>query len=234
MMSRRRFLQWTATPADHWRLEAWSAVDRSWISAFGWPMPMNPSKSASWIRCPVPIRLHPRRSRWQTLRSICSIRKAVCWGARWPFSRPMTPRTRSSRQSGRKFIKEDRVDVLMGTFNGDCALAVSALAAKENKLFMVTGAHIPELSGAACNAHTFVFMPMPACWPMRSCRISQGLRHPLAYDYGIHHRWKIRAQALVDAQAHKVDIVGETVTPFGRRICAGIQCRQRSNPRRSF
>src|SRR6478672_10841354 len=51
------------------------------------------------------------------------------------------------------------VDVLMGTFNGDCALAVSALAAKENKLFMVTGAHIPELTGAACNAHTFVFMP---------------------------------------------------------------------------
>ncbi|MEO5956552.1 MAG: ABC transporter substrate-binding protein, partial [Nitrospiraceae bacterium] len=31
-----------------------------------------------------------------------------------------------------KFIKEDRVDVLMGTFNGDCALAVSALAQKEN------------------------------------------------------------------------------------------------------
>ena len=29
-----------------------------------------------------------------------------------------------------KFIKEDRVDVLMGTFNGDCALAVSALAQK--------------------------------------------------------------------------------------------------------
>ena len=40
-----------------------------------------------------------------------------------------------------KFIQEDRVDVLMGTFNGDCALAVSALAQKENTLFMVTGAH---------------------------------------------------------------------------------------------
>ncbi len=31
-----------------------------------------------------------------------------------------------------KFIKEDRVDFLMGTFNGDCALAVSALAKKTN------------------------------------------------------------------------------------------------------
>ena len=37
-----------------------------------------------------------------------------------------------------KFIKEDRVDALMGTFNGECALAVSALAGKEDKLFMVT------------------------------------------------------------------------------------------------
>src|SRR5215831_11394994 len=53
------------------------------------------------------------------------------------------------------FIKEDRVDFLMGTFNGDCALAVSALAQPENKLFMVTGAHLPELTGAACNSHTF-------------------------------------------------------------------------------
>jgi branched-chain amino acid transport system substrate-binding protein len=58
-----------------------------------------------------------------------------------------------------KFIKEDHVDVLMGTFKGDYALAVSALAQKENKLFMVTGAHIPELTGVACNSHTFVFMP---------------------------------------------------------------------------
>src|SRR5215467_15686431 len=58
-----------------------------------------------------------------------------------------------------KFIKEYRADFLMGTFNGECALAVSALAQQENKLFMVTGAHLPELTGAACNSHTFVFMP---------------------------------------------------------------------------
>src|SRR3990167_1761632 len=40
-----------------------------------------------------------------------------------------------------KFIKEDHVDVLMGTFNADCALVVSELAKRENKLFMVTGSH---------------------------------------------------------------------------------------------
>ncbi len=116
-----------------------------------------------------------------------------------------------------KFIKEDRVDALMGTFNGDCALAVSALAANENKLFMVTGAHIPELSGAACNRQTFVFMPNA---PM----LAQAVAPHLAKAYGT--RWymitastidgKSCAQALVDAaQAHKADIVGETVTAFG-------------------
>src|SRR4026207_491673 len=116
-----------------------------------------------------------------------------------------------------KFIKEDRVDALMGTFNGDCALAVSALAAKENKLFMVTGAHIPELTGAACNAHTFVFMP-------NARMLAHAVVPRLAKAHGT--RWylitastidgKSCAQALVDAaQSQKVEIVGETVTPFG-------------------
>ncbi len=58
-----------------------------------------------------------------------------------------------------KLIKEDRVDFLMGTFNGEVALAVAEMAKKENKLFMVTGAHVMELSGSGCTSHTFVFMP---------------------------------------------------------------------------
>lgn len=116
-----------------------------------------------------------------------------------------------------KFIKEDRVDALMGTFNGDCALAVSALAQKEDKLFMVTAAHIPELSGPACNAHTFVFMP-------HARMLAHAVVPHLVKAYGT--RWymitaatidgKSCAQALVDAaQAHKVEIIGETTTPFG-------------------
>src|SRR5215467_14671656 len=116
-----------------------------------------------------------------------------------------------------KFIKEDRVDVLMGTFNGDCALAVSALAQKENKLFMVTGSHIPELTGAACNSHTFVFMP-------HARMLAQAVAPHVVKAYGT--RWymitastidgKSCAQAVIDAApAHKVEIVGESVTPFG-------------------
>ena len=116
-----------------------------------------------------------------------------------------------------KFIKEDRVDFLMGTFNGDCALAVSALAEKENKLFMVTGSHLPELTGAACNSHTFVFMP-------NATMMSQAVVPHLVKAYGT--RWymittgtldgKSMAQAMVTAgQARGVEFGGETLLPFG-------------------
>jgi branched-chain amino acid transport system substrate-binding protein len=116
-----------------------------------------------------------------------------------------------------KFIKEDRVDALMGTFNGDCALAVSALAHKEHKLFMVTGAHVPELTGVACNEHTFVFMP-------NARMLAEAVVPHLVKAYGT--RWymitaatfdgKSSAQALADvAQAHKVELAGEAMTPFG-------------------
>jgi branched-chain amino acid transport system substrate-binding protein len=115
-----------------------------------------------------------------------------------------------------KFIKEDRVDVLMGTFNGDCALAVSALAQKENKLFMVTGAHLPELTGVACNAQAFVFMP-------NARMMAQAVAPHIATAYGT--RWYMITAATVDGKAaalamldagksQGVDFVGETVTPF--------------------
>lgn len=116
-----------------------------------------------------------------------------------------------------KFIKDDRVDVLMGTFNADCALAVSALAKQENKLFMATGAYLPELTGAACNSHTFVFMP-------NATMMSGAVAPHLAKAYGT--RWfmittstldgKAMAQAMVAAgQRQGVEFVGETLMPFG-------------------
>src|SRR2546430_9245145 len=58
-----------------------------------------------------------------------------------------------------KLIKDDRVDFLMGTFNGDVALAVADVAKQENKLFMATCPHIMELKGHRFNSHTFVFRP---------------------------------------------------------------------------
>lgn len=116
-----------------------------------------------------------------------------------------------------KFIKEDRVDVLMGTFNADCALVVSELAKRGNKLFMVTGSHLPELSGAACNSHTFVFMP-------HARMLAHAVVPHLVKAHG--SRWymittstldgKAAAQAMAEAaEAHKVELVGEALMPFG-------------------
>ena len=116
-----------------------------------------------------------------------------------------------------KIIKEDRVDVLMGTFNGDCVLAVSALAQKEHTLFMVTGAYLPELTGVACNEHTFVFMP-------NARMMAQAVAPYIAKAYGT--RWhmitaatvdgKAAAQAMTDAlKTSGGEVVGGTTTPFG-------------------
>ena len=116
-----------------------------------------------------------------------------------------------------KLIKEDRVDVLMGTFNGGCALAVSTLAQQENKLFMVTGAHLPELTGAACNSHTFVCMP-------NASMMAQSVVPHLVRAYG--NEWcmittstldgKATAQAMVTTGLTQgVKFVGEALMPFG-------------------
>ncbi|GMV51794.1 twin-arginine translocation signal domain-containing protein [Nitrospirales bacterium NOB] len=116
-----------------------------------------------------------------------------------------------------KFVQEDGVDVLMGTFNADCALVVSEFAKKHDKLFMVTGAHLPELTGAACDSHTFVFMP-------NATMMAHAVAPYLVKVYGT--RWfmvttasldgKAMAQAMVTAgQAQGVEFVGETLVPFG-------------------
>ncbi len=123
----------------------------------------------------------------------------------------------AAAKAAARFVKEDRVDFLMGTFNADCALAVSDLAKKEDKLFMVTGALLPELTGAACNSHTFVFMP-------NALMMAQAVVPHLAKAYG--PRWymittgtldgKAMAHATVTAgQAHGVELVGEALMPFG-------------------
>jgi branched-chain amino acid transport system substrate-binding protein len=116
-----------------------------------------------------------------------------------------------------KFVKDDRVDILMGTFNADCALVVSEFAKKENKLFVVTGSHLPELTGAACNSHTFVFMP-------NALMMARSVVPHLVKAYGTH--WymlttssldgKAMAQAMLTVgQAHGVNFVGEALVPFG-------------------
>lgn len=116
-----------------------------------------------------------------------------------------------------KFIKEDRVDFLMGTFNGDVALAVADLARKENKLFMVTGAHVMELTGSGCNSHTFAFMP-------NADMMARSVAPNLVKAYGT-KVFMVTADtvdgratltAMTEAlKANGAEILGNTITPFG-------------------
>jgi len=116
-----------------------------------------------------------------------------------------------------KFIKEDRVDFLMGTFTGECSLAISELAKKENKLFMVTGAHIMDLTGTRCNSHTFVFMP-------NARMMAQAVAPAIVKAYGT-RCYTITAntmdgrsslEAMTDTlRAQGAEILGGTTTAFG-------------------
>jgi branched-chain amino acid transport system substrate-binding protein len=116
-----------------------------------------------------------------------------------------------------KLLKEDRVDFLMGTFNGDVALAVADLAKKENKLFMVTGAHVMDLTGSGCNSHTFVFMP-------NARMMAQAAAPHILKAYGTRF-YTITAdtvdgraalQAMTDAlKAQGGEVAGGVTTPFG-------------------
>ena len=120
-------------------------------------------------------------------------------------------------RAARKLIKDDHVHFLMGTFNGDVALAVAAVAKRENRLFMVTGAHVPELTGSECDSHTFVFMP--------NARIlSKAVTPHLVRAYG--NRWfmitaetmdgRAAEQAMVDALlAEGGAVLGSVRMPFG-------------------
>ncbi|MDR4474971.1 MAG: ABC transporter substrate-binding protein [Nitrospira sp.] len=95
-------------------------------------------------------------------------------------------------RAARKLITEDRVDFLMGTFNGDVALAVAAVVKQENRLFMVTGAHVPELTGSECNSHTFVFMPSARM-------LSTAVTPHLVKTYG--NRWFMITAETMDGRA---------------------------------
>ncbi|ALA60521.1 ABC transporter substrate-binding protein [Nitrospira moscoviensis] len=120
-------------------------------------------------------------------------------------------------EAARKLITDDRVDFLMGTFNGDVALAVAEVAKRENRLFLVTGAHVPELTGSGCNSHTFVFMPSAGM-------LARAVTPHLVKAYG--NRWfmitaetmdgRAAEQAMTEAlRAESGEVLGSISRPFG-------------------
>ncbi len=116
-----------------------------------------------------------------------------------------------------KLVEDDRVDFLMGTFNGDVAIAVSELAKKENKRFMVTGAHIMDLTSSRCNSHPFAFMP-------NARMLAQAVAPPIVKAYG--NKWftvdgKAALQAMTETlKAQGGDGVGSVTMAFGATACS--------------
>lgn len=120
-------------------------------------------------------------------------------------------------RAANRLIKEERVDFLLGTLNGEVALAVAEVAKRENILFMVTGAHVMELTGARCNSQTFVFMP-------NARMLALAVTPHLVKAYG--SRWfmvtadnldgRSALQAMTDAlKTHAGEVVGSILVPFG-------------------
>ena len=120
-------------------------------------------------------------------------------------------------QAANKLIKEDKVDFLMGTFNGDVSQAVSKIAQRENKLFMVTGAHVMELTGSACNSHMYVFMP-------NARMMAQAVTPHIIKEYG--NRWFMITAKTVDGASTRQEmtralksqggqVIGEATAAFG-------------------
>ncbi len=123
----------------------------------------------------------------------------------------------TARKAVQKLLKEDRVDFLMGTFNGEVALAVSEMAKQEGRLFMATCPHVMELTTSKCNSHTFVFMP-------NARMLSQAVAPQLVKAYGT--RWytvtadtmdgRAALQAMTDAlKTQSAEVIGGATTPFG-------------------
>ena len=147
------------------------------------------------------------------------------------FEADDTSKVDTAVRAARKLIKDDRVDALMGTFNGDVALAVAEVAKQESRLFMVTGAHVPELTGSGCNTHTFVFMPSARM-------LSRAVTPHLVKAYG--NRWfmitadtmdgRAAEQAMAAAlQAEGGEVVGSIRTPFGTTDFTGAIAKARAS-----
>lgn len=218
-MSRRRFLHMSAMTGGALLFGDWSRSSR------GWPLPGSVANAAEPIKIGI---LDPLSSPYKTssIHDVHGANVAVdLFNARGGVLGRLVTILEADDASlpdialkaATKFVREDRVDVLMGTFNAECALVVSEFAKKENKLFVVTGAHLPELTGGACNSHTFVFMP-------NASMLAQAVVPHWIKTFGT--RWfmvttssldgKAMAQAVVTAgQPRGVEFVGEALMPFG-------------------
>jgi branched-chain amino acid transport system substrate-binding protein len=217
-ISRRRFLQFSM-------LAGTGLIASDWLTQIGQPGWFRPAFAAEPIRIGI---LDPLTGPYKTS-SVHDVHGATvaldAFNKRGGvLGRPLmlieaddASNVETALKAAHKLIDQDRVDVLMGTFNGDVALAVSEVAMQKDKLFMVTGAHIPELTGARCNARTFVFMP-------NATMMAGAVTPALTKAYGTH--WYMITADTLDGKsaAHAMtvalvqeggQVIGSTSTAFG-------------------
>ncbi|WP_447600172.1 ABC transporter substrate-binding protein [Nitrospira sp. Nam80] len=111
-------------------------------------------------------------------------------------------------KAAKKLIDQEHVDVLMGTFNGDVALAVSEVAKQHDRLFMVTGAHIMDLTGTRCDSRTFVFMP-------NARMLARAVAPAIVKAYG--KQWYMVTADTVDGRS-ALQAMTETLTEQGGEV----------------
>ncbi len=217
-LSRRSFLQWSLTAGA-------GLIASNWLSCTIGPNYSGQVFAAEPIKIGI---LDPLSSPYKTssIHDVHGATVAMDWFNKQGgvLGRPITlfeaddaSDVETAVKAAKKLIERDDVDVLMGTFNGDVALAVSELAKQENKLFMVTGAHIMDLTGTRCNSHTFVFMP-------NARMMSRAVAPAITHAYG--KRWYMITADTVDGRSalqamtqalteQGGEVVGSSTTTFG-------------------
>lgn len=229
-MSRRRFLQWSLAAGS-------GLIASQWVSRAPGITLSGQALAAEPIKIGI---LDPLSSPYKTssIHDVHGATVAMDWfnGHGGLLGRPIAlieaddaSDVATAARAAKKLIEQDHVDVLMGTFNGDVALAVSDLAKEANKLFMVTGAHIMDLTGTRCNSHTFAFMP-------NARMLSQAVAPAIVKAYG--KQWymitagtvdgRSALQAMTDALTQQGgEIVGSSTTVFGATDFSDVMMQAR-------
>ncbi len=208
-LSRRRFLQWSLTAGA-------GLITSNWLfRTIG-------SNLSGYALAAEPIKigiLDPLSSPYKTssIHDVHGATVAVDWFNKQGgvLGRPImlfeaddASDVETAVKAAKKLIDQEHVDVLMGTFNGDVALAVSEVAKQHDRLFMVTGAHIMDLTGTRCDSRTFVFMP-------NARMLARAVAPAIVKAYG--KQWYMVTADTVDGRS-ALQAMTETLTEQGGEV----------------
>ena len=118
-----------------------------------------------------------------------------------------------------KVVRDDRVDVLMGTFNAECALVVSGFAKQEKQVIHGDG------SASAGTHHAPRVIPIPSSLCPNAAMLAQAVVPHWIKTFGT--RWFMVTTSSLDGKAMAQAVV--TASRMARNLWARWSCR--SGPR---